>query len=74
LLWNFGVKTTPVARRADLAFVALALLLVAFQAFNCFASEPEAVSSEIMISALVAFSLAALVAAWMGKTRTLKYA
>lgn len=73
-LWYFVVKTKPVTRRANLALVALALLLVALQAFNWFAPEPETVSAEMMISALVAFSLAALVAAWMGKTRTLKYA
>ncbi len=73
-LWYFVVKSKATSPRAGLALGLLVLLLAALQAFNWFAPEPEAATPDMMISALVAFALAALVATFVGRTRTLRYA
>ena len=80
ILLTFGAlsyyfaKSKATSPRANLALALLIILLAALQIFNWFAPEPEAATPDMMISALVAFALAALVAAFVGKTRTLKYA
>lgn len=73
-LWYFDIKSKSTSPRAGLALGLLVLLLAALQAFNWFAPEPEAATPDMMISALIAFALAALVAAFVGRTRTLRYA
>lgn len=73
-LWYFAIKSKATSPRAGLALGLLVLLLAALQAFNWFAPEPEAATPDMMISALIAFALAALVAAFVGRTRTLRYA
>jgi len=47
-------------------------LFAAFQAFDWFAPKPEEASAEFMISGLAAFTVAALAAAWFGRTRILR--
>ncbi len=67
-------RTRSTAPRSKLALGLLAILLLAFQLINWFGPEPEAADMAMMISALVAFALAALAAAFVSKTRTLKLA
>lgn len=80
LLITFGalafyvVRTRSTTPRSKLALVLLAILLLAFQLINWFGPEPVAADSAMMISALVAFAVAALAAGFVGKTRTLKHA
>ncbi|MEP2990687.1 MAG: hypothetical protein ABJN65_09130 [Parasphingorhabdus sp.] len=73
-LGYYFVKSKASSPRANLAIVLLVILLTALQVFNWFAPEPEAATPDMMISALVAFALAAGVASFVGRTRTLKYA
>lgn len=72
-LWYFMAKSKAISPRANLAVGLLVILLAALQIFNWFAPEPEAATPDMMISALVAFALAAGVASFVGRTRTLKY-
>jgi hypothetical protein len=55
--------------QSAVAPVLLAALLLLVQAINWFGPEPEAANSAMMITALVAFSLLALAASWLGATR-----
>jgi len=73
-LWYFAMKSKASSPRANLAIGLLVILLAGLQAFNWFGPEPEAVTPDMMISALVAFILAALAASFVGRTRTLHYA
>ncbi len=73
-LGYYFVKSKASSPRANLAIAILVLLLTALQVFNWFAPEPEGATPDMMISALVAFALAAGVASFVGRTRTLKYA
>ncbi|WP_108810457.1 hypothetical protein [Sphingorhabdus sp. Alg231-15] len=70
----FVFRTRSTAPRSKLALVLLVILLLAFQLINWFGPEPEAADMAMMISALVAFALAALAAAFVSRTRTLKLA
>lgn len=63
-------STAPVARPA---LVLLAILLTGFQAVNWFGPEPEAATRGMMITALIAFTVASAAAAFVGSTRTLKH-
>ncbi len=80
LLLTFGAlaffvfRTRSTAPRSKLALVLLVILLLVFQAFNWFAPEPEAADRAMMITALIAFTLAAVAAAFVSRTRTLKHA
>ncbi|WP_254305602.1 hypothetical protein [Sphingopyxis sp. BSNA05] len=47
-------------------------MLALFQAVNWFAPEPEAATPGMMITALIAFTIASAVAFLVGKTRMLK--
>ncbi len=70
----FVLRTRSTAPRSKLALVLLVILLLAFQIINWFGPEPEAADMSMMVSALVAFAIAALAAAFVGKTRILKTA
>lgn len=80
LLLTFGAlaffvfRTRSTAPRSKLALVLLAMLLLAFQASNWFGPEPEAADTAMMVTALIAFTAAAVAAAFVGRTRTLKLA
>lgn len=54
---------------ARLAVGLLAALLMVVQAVNWFGPVPAAVTAEIPVTALLAYSVIALVAAWVGSTR-----
>lgn len=73
-VWFYAAKTKAISPRANLALGLLVILLAALQAFNWFAPEPKSATPVMMISALVAFALAAGVAAFVGHTRSLKNA
>jgi membrane-bound metal-dependent hydrolase YbcI (DUF457 family) len=68
----FVAHTRPIAPSSKVALVLLVVLLAAFQAVNWFAPEPEAVTKGMMITALIAFSVASVAAFLVGKTRMLK--
>ncbi len=80
LILTFGAlafyvfRTRSTAPRSKLALVLLAILLLAFQLFNWFAPEPEAADQAMMITALIAFAVASVAAAFVSRTRTLKHA
>lgn len=65
-LWRTRGK---VGWQSALAPVILAALLLLVQAINWFGPEPKAADSAMMITALVAFTLLALAARWLGTTR-----
>ncbi|WP_109356598.1 hypothetical protein [Sphingorhabdus sp. EL138] len=67
-------RTRSTAPLSKLALVLLAILLLAFQLFNWFAPEPEAADQTMMITALIAFAVASVAAAFVSRTRTLKHA
>jgi membrane-bound metal-dependent hydrolase YbcI (DUF457 family) len=69
----FIIRTRPIAPVSKSALVFLAILLAAFQAINWFAPEPESASPGMMITALIAFAVASLAAAFVGNTRMLKH-
>jgi len=68
----FVIRTRPIAPSSKFVLVLLAILLAAFQAVNWFAPEPEAATPAMMITALIAFTVASAVAFLAGKTRKLK--
>ncbi|GAB5489112.1 MAG: permease [Parasphingorhabdus sp.] len=73
-IWYFVMKSRATTPRANLALGFLVILLGGLQIFNWFSPEPEAATPDMMIAALVAFTLAAIAAFFVGRTRTLKYA
>lgn len=70
----FVYRTRSTAPRSKLALVLLVILLLAFQASNWFGPEPEVADTAMMVTALIAFTLAAAAAAFVSSTRTLKHA
>tara|TARA_R110000824_G_scaffold209_12_gene1062 strand:+ start:5480 stop:6139 length:660 start_codon:yes stop_codon:yes gene_type:complete len=68
----FVIRTRPIAPSSKFVLVLLAILLAAFQAANWFAPEPEAATTGMMATALIAFSVASAAAFLVGKTRMLK--
>ncbi|MEP3225783.1 MAG: hypothetical protein ABJO01_07400 [Parasphingorhabdus sp.] len=70
----FIARTRSTTPKSKIAIALLVLLLLAFQVINWFGPEPETADLGMMISALLAFTLAAAAAAFVGKTRTLKQA
>jgi len=68
----FVIRTRPIAPSSKFALVLLAILLAVFQAVNWFAPEPEAATPAMMITALIAFTVASAAAFLVGKTRMLK--
>ncbi|ATW02627.1 hypothetical protein [Sphingorhabdus sp. YGSMI21] len=68
----FVIRTRPIAPSSKFVLVLLAILLALFQAVNWFAPEPEAATPGMMITALIAFTIASAVAFLVGKTRMLK--
>lgn len=70
----FVARTRSTSPRSRLALVLLTVLLVALQLFNWFSPEPEVADATMMVSALVAFALAAVAAGFVARTRTLKTA
>ncbi len=66
----FYLARTRVSKgSARLAVALLAALLMAVQAINWFGPVPEAVTAEIPVTALLAYSVIALMAAWVGNMR-----
>jgi hypothetical protein len=65
----FARKTKAADRKNNRVWI-LGVLLLALQAYNWFAPEPEILTAWMPISALAAFTLAAGVAYWAGKNRT----
>ncbi len=70
----FVSRTRSTSPRSRLALVLLAVLLAFLQIYNWFGPEPVAADAAMMITALIAFILAAAAAAFVGRTRTLKTA
>lgn len=68
----FVIRTRPIAPSSKFVLVLLAILLAVFQAVNWFAPEPEAATPAMMITALIAFTVASAAAFLVGKTRMLK--
>lgn len=66
------VKTRAIASTSKYALGFLAILLLVFQSVNWFGPEPEAADAAMKWTGLFAFSVAALAAWWVGRTRTLK--
>ena len=73
-LWYLVGKTKAISPRANLALGILVILLALLQAVNWFGPEPEAADASMMITGLIAFSIAALAASFVGRTRTLQHA
>ena len=80
LLLTFGAlafyfaKTRSIAPSSRYAALTLTTLLIIFQLFDWFAPRPEELTAELPISALAAYTAAALAAWWVGRTRTIKRA
>ncbi|VAV95910.1 Membrane protein [hydrothermal vent metagenome] len=68
------MKTRALSPKAKLATGAIVVLLLVFQAFDWFAPKPIEANMELPISGLISFTVAAALAWWLGKTRTLKTA
>lgn len=71
-LLSYAMRTRATKSAAPWAIAVLALLLLVVQAINWFGPPPEAVTAEIPLTALVAYTVLALVAAWVGSTRTVR--
>ncbi len=67
-LWWF-VRATKAGAKSWALPVMIAFL-IAVQAFNWFSPPPPAYDAAIPVSGLVAFTVAALIAYWLGKSRT----
>lgn len=70
----YVAKSKSVSPRANWALGILIILLSLFQAINWFGPPPDAATPEMMITSILAFTLAAVAASFVGRTRTLKYA
>lgn len=70
----YVMKSKAMSPHAILALSLLVILLAAFQVINWFGPPPEAATPGMMMTSILAFTLAALAAAFVGRTRTLKYA
>ena len=68
------IKTRAMTEKAKYAVAGMIALLAIYQAFDWFAPKPVEVDLSLPISALVSCTLAAIVAWWLAKTRTLKKA
>ncbi|MEO9600013.1 hypothetical protein [Parasphingorhabdus sp.] len=68
----FVARTRPIAPSSKFVLVLLVILLAVFQAANWFGPAPEVADTNMMITALIAFTFASIVAALVGKTRMLK--
>ncbi len=68
------IRTKAISSLSRYAFGLLAVLLLAFQMINWFGPEPEAADTAMKLTGLFAFSVAALGAWWLGRTRILKAA
>lgn len=66
----YAMRTRATRSAAPWAIAVLALLLLTVQAINWFGPPPEAVTAEIPLTALTAYTVLALVAAWVGSTRS----
>lgn len=66
------LRTRATSGTARLAVGILAALLLTIQAVNWFEPAPEAVTAEIPLTALAAYTILALVAAWVGSTRAVR--
>ena len=67
----YYLKSTQ-ATRPTLATASLIMFLVAVQAFNWLSPHPKAMEASLPISALAAYGLAIIIAAWVGRNRQLK--
>ncbi|MEM8917596.1 MAG: hypothetical protein AAGE37_01950 [Pseudomonadota bacterium] len=70
----FITRTRSTSPRSRPALVLLAVLLAFMQVYNWIGPQPVAADAAMMITALIAFVLAAAAAAFVGRTRTLKTA
>ena len=68
----YVMKTRAISQKSKYAIALLAALLALFQAINWFGPPPEAANMELKGTALVSFTVAALAAWWLGKTRRFK--
>lgn len=66
----YARRTRPTTGAATWAMALLGLLLLVVQAINWFGPPPAAVSAEIPLTALAAYTVLALVAAWVATTRS----
>lgn len=66
----YARRTRPTKRAATWAMALLALLLLIVQAINWFGPPPAEISAEIPLTALAAYTVLALVAAWVATTRS----
>ncbi|QLC26278.1 hypothetical protein HFP57_15400 [Parasphingopyxis algicola] len=62
-------RTRAKEERGHLPLILLVILLAAFQAIDWFGSPPEAFDPSIAVMALLSYSLAALAAWWLGRSR-----
>jgi membrane-bound metal-dependent hydrolase YbcI (DUF457 family) len=69
----YVVKTRAISATSKYALGLLAVLLLVLQSINWFGPEPEAADTAMKGTALFAFSVAALAAWWVGRTRVLKH-
>jgi hypothetical protein len=67
-LWWFIRATRP--RGSSWALPVMILFLIAVQAFNWFSPPPATYDAAMPISGLIAFTVAALIAYWLGRSRT----
>lgn len=65
-------KTRAISATSKYALGLLAVLLLVFQSINWFGPEPQAADAAMKGTALFAFSVVALCAWWVGRTRALK--
>ena len=66
------LRTRATSGAASPAAGILAALLLTIQAVSWFGPAPEAVTAEIPLTALAAYTILALVAAWVGSTRAVQ--
>jgi len=66
------VRTRAISSRSKYALGLLAVLLLVLQSINWFGPEPQSADMAMKLTGLFAFSVAALIAWWAGRTRILK--
>lgn len=71
----YGIKTKAVQKsnsKKSYALYTMIAILLLLQAFDWFAPKPQKPDAMLMISALLSFTIVAIIAYWLGKTRMLK--
>ena len=68
----FIMKTKAISPKSKYALGLLTVLLLAFQSVNWFGPESAAADAAMKLTGLFAFTVAAIAAWWLGRTRSLK--